>query len=234
MPTCTCATAPPSCSTYRAKLEASAPACCLRALEPLSGIEHMRRARGAGNLRDLARGPGRLAAALKVDLRHDGLDLCRRGSLWIGDDGAPVERHRRERAHRPHQGRGCSVEILRRGKRLSERTAKAQRSCGGQSHECDRRAVDGAAGHRAGRGACDRARAARRRPSRSALVGQVSDRSAGHHPRGAHGLLQGGRRRRDHGNLSGDLRGLRPPRHRPESCRAPDARRGRACGGRPR
>lgn len=63
----------------------------LRALEPLSGIEHMRRARGAGNLRDLARGPGRLAAALNVDLRHDGLDLCRRGSLWIGDDGASVD-----------------------------------------------------------------------------------------------------------------------------------------------
>ena len=37
----------------------------LRALEPLSGIEHMRRARGVGNLRDLARGPGRLAAALE-------------------------------------------------------------------------------------------------------------------------------------------------------------------------
>jgi DNA-3-methyladenine glycosylase len=63
----------------------------LRALEPLSGIEHMRRARGIGNLRDLARGPGRLAAALEVDLRHDGLDLCRRGSLWIGDDGTSVD-----------------------------------------------------------------------------------------------------------------------------------------------
>jgi DNA-3-methyladenine glycosylase len=63
----------------------------LRALEPLSGIDHMQRARGVEKLRDLARGPGRLAAALAVDLRHDGLDLCRRGSLWIGDDGAPVE-----------------------------------------------------------------------------------------------------------------------------------------------
>ena len=62
----------------------------LRALEPLSGIEHMQRARKIGNPRDLARGPGRLAAALGIDLRHDGLDLCRRGNLWIGDDGAPV------------------------------------------------------------------------------------------------------------------------------------------------
>ena len=63
----------------------------LRALEPLSGIEHMQRARNASSLRDLARGPGRLAEALGIDLRHDGLDLCRRGSLWIGDDGASVD-----------------------------------------------------------------------------------------------------------------------------------------------
>ncbi len=63
----------------------------LRALEPLSGIEHMQRARNASSLRDLARGPGRLGEALGIDLRHDGLDLCRRGRLWIGDDGASVD-----------------------------------------------------------------------------------------------------------------------------------------------
>jgi DNA-3-methyladenine glycosylase len=61
----------------------------VRALEPLSGIEHMQRARNMGNVRDLARGPGRLTAALGIDLRQDGLDLYRRGSLWIGDDGNP-------------------------------------------------------------------------------------------------------------------------------------------------
>jgi DNA-3-methyladenine glycosylase len=62
----------------------------LRALEPLSGIEHMRRARKAVNLRDLTRGPGRLSAALKIDMRHDGIDLLRRGELWIGSDGTEV------------------------------------------------------------------------------------------------------------------------------------------------
>ncbi len=62
----------------------------LRALEPLSGIDHMQRARNVSGLRDLARGPGRLAEALRIELAHDGLDLCRRGSLWIGDDGASV------------------------------------------------------------------------------------------------------------------------------------------------
>jgi DNA-3-methyladenine glycosylase len=63
----------------------------LRALEPLAGIEHMQRARNVSSVRDLARGPGRLGEALGVDLKHDGLDLCRRGSLWIGDDGASVD-----------------------------------------------------------------------------------------------------------------------------------------------
>ncbi len=54
----------------------------LRALEPLDGIGLMRR--GTARRRDLARGPGRLAAALRIDLRHDGVDLCAEGPLWLG------------------------------------------------------------------------------------------------------------------------------------------------------
>lgn len=55
----------------------------IRALEPREGIPIMRRNRGVERLRDLARGPGRLAAALRIDLRLDGLDLCREGPLWL-------------------------------------------------------------------------------------------------------------------------------------------------------
>jgi DNA-3-methyladenine glycosylase len=58
----------------------------IRALEPLDGIPIMRSNRGVERLRDLARGPGRLAAALRVDHRLDGLDLCREGPLWLGHD----------------------------------------------------------------------------------------------------------------------------------------------------
>jgi DNA-3-methyladenine glycosylase len=58
----------------------------LRALEPLEGIPIMQRNRGVERLRDLARGPGRLAAALQIDRRLDGLDLCRKGPLWLGRD----------------------------------------------------------------------------------------------------------------------------------------------------
>jgi DNA-3-methyladenine glycosylase len=56
----------------------------IRALEPLEGIPIMQRNRGIERLRDLARGPGRLAAALRIDRRLDGLDLCREGPLWLG------------------------------------------------------------------------------------------------------------------------------------------------------
>ena len=56
----------------------------LRAIEPLEGINVMKRLRKTGKLRDLARGPGRLAAALRIDRRLDGVDLCAEGPLWLG------------------------------------------------------------------------------------------------------------------------------------------------------
>ena len=58
----------------------------IRALEPLEGVKTMQRNRGVQNLRDLARGPGRLAAAFGIDRRLDGVDLCRMGPLWIARD----------------------------------------------------------------------------------------------------------------------------------------------------
>jgi DNA-3-methyladenine glycosylase len=59
----------------------------VRALEPLTGIAEMERHRGTAMLRDLARGPGRLAQALAIDRALDGADLCRQGPLWLGEDG---------------------------------------------------------------------------------------------------------------------------------------------------
>jgi DNA-3-methyladenine glycosylase len=58
----------------------------IRALEPLEGIAIMANNRGTERLRDLARGPGRLAQALKIDRSLDGLDLCRKGPLWLAHD----------------------------------------------------------------------------------------------------------------------------------------------------
>jgi DNA-3-methyladenine glycosylase len=58
----------------------------IRALEPLEGIPIMANNRGTARLRDLARGPGRLAQALRIDRSLDGLDLCRKGPLWLAHD----------------------------------------------------------------------------------------------------------------------------------------------------
>jgi DNA-3-methyladenine glycosylase len=64
----------------------------VRALEPLEGIAIMSRNRGTERLRDLARGPGRLAQALRIDRSLDGLDLCERGPVWLArDDSDPGE-----------------------------------------------------------------------------------------------------------------------------------------------
>jgi DNA-3-methyladenine glycosylase len=66
----------------------------LRALELLEGVGLIQ----AGDHRparicDLARGPGRLASALRVDKRYDGADLCGEGGgegrLWLGTAAWP-------------------------------------------------------------------------------------------------------------------------------------------------
>ena len=48
----------------------------IRALEPIEGIERMKRARGTVDLRQLCSGPGKLTVALGVDGGHHGRDLC--------------------------------------------------------------------------------------------------------------------------------------------------------------
>jgi len=58
----------------------------LRALEPLEGIALMQERRGTTRLTDLAKGPGKLAKAMAIDLQCDGLDLCATGPLWLGVD----------------------------------------------------------------------------------------------------------------------------------------------------
>jgi DNA-3-methyladenine glycosylase len=59
----------------------------IRAIEPTLGIGIMEQNRGTSRPRDLTRGPGRLCAALAIDRRLDGIDLCQAGPLWLGADG---------------------------------------------------------------------------------------------------------------------------------------------------
>jgi len=62
----------------------------IRAIEPLEGIEFMERRRGTTRLHDLTRGPGRLAQAMDINKRYDGLNLCEGGKLWLGDAVRPA------------------------------------------------------------------------------------------------------------------------------------------------
>src|ERR1700688_1696173 len=56
----------------------------IRAVEPLEGIELMKKHRDCSDLLGLTRGPGRLAAAFQVNRSHDGIDLCGENKLWLG------------------------------------------------------------------------------------------------------------------------------------------------------
>lgn len=57
----------------------------IRAFEPLEGAAWMLRRRGVHRLQDVARGPGRLAEAMRIDKRLDGVDLCSpRSPIWLG------------------------------------------------------------------------------------------------------------------------------------------------------
>lgn len=67
-----------------------AAAILIRALEPLEGIALMQRHRKTKALLSLTSGPGRLAEALRINRRHDGMDLCGRGELWLGSARRPV------------------------------------------------------------------------------------------------------------------------------------------------
>ena len=62
----------------------------VRALEPLDGIELMKQSRGTSKVLDLTRGPGRLAQAMQIDSRFDGVDLCAAGPLWLGTAAVSV------------------------------------------------------------------------------------------------------------------------------------------------
>ncbi len=62
----------------------------LRALEPLEGIASMKRRRRTVRLLELAKGPGRLAVAMRIDKRYDGVDLCAPGALWLGTAVRPA------------------------------------------------------------------------------------------------------------------------------------------------
>lgn len=59
----------------------------IRAVEPLVGIDIMRRRRGVEDVRRLARGPGCLAQAFGIDFHLDGQHYDTGREIWLADDG---------------------------------------------------------------------------------------------------------------------------------------------------
>ena len=87
--------------------EGEGTAVLLRALQPLAGLEQMRRARPAARSdRDLCRGPARLTQAMGITGAQDGIELFSGGAEFslVGDGLAP-----------PRDARGCARIGISRG-----------------------------------------------------------------------------------------------------------------------
>lgn len=61
----------------------------LRALEPVEGIELMKKRRGTDKLRNLCNGPGKLCQAMGITKEQYGMDLC--GDILYLEDAESVE-----------------------------------------------------------------------------------------------------------------------------------------------
>lgn len=57
----------------------------IRSIKPLDGIEIMKKNRGTEDLSNLASGPGKLTQAFKITKKQYGIDLTKRGELFITD-----------------------------------------------------------------------------------------------------------------------------------------------------
>jgi DNA-3-methyladenine glycosylase len=63
--------------------EVRAGAVLIRAIEPIEGIEHMQNFRQSKDLYALTSGPGKLTEALDITKKQNGVDVTRRGELYL-------------------------------------------------------------------------------------------------------------------------------------------------------
>lgn len=83
----------------------------LRAVEPLAGIDQMRRRRGCVRLKDLCSGPAKLVAAFGISLDHNRGDVTR-GDLFVAPAVDPPDEI--VVTTRIGLGRGCGEDLMLR------------------------------------------------------------------------------------------------------------------------
>jgi DNA-3-methyladenine glycosylase len=71
------------CLNLTTEAEGEPGAVLIRAVEPLEGIEEMRKRRGVEELTNLTSGPGKLTKAMGIDLRLNGEDVVKSKELFL-------------------------------------------------------------------------------------------------------------------------------------------------------
>jgi DNA-3-methyladenine glycosylase (3mg) len=75
------------CANATAGKPGDAHAVLIRAIEPLSGIEEMKKFRQVNNIYNLTSGPGKLCMALDISLELNGIDITSKSEVFIFDSG---------------------------------------------------------------------------------------------------------------------------------------------------
>ena len=64
----------------------------IRAVEPIQGIEYMQSMRHMHKIIDLTNGPGKLTKALSINREHNGIDVTKKGGLYVLDAPATSQK----------------------------------------------------------------------------------------------------------------------------------------------
>jgi len=81
----------------------------IRAVEPIKGMEIMRKRRGRENIRELTSGPGKFTQAFGIDSRHNGLRIYRREEIYI--EGRKEKNFQVERSYRIGVSRDMDIPL---------------------------------------------------------------------------------------------------------------------------
>lgn len=71
--------------------QGEANAILIRSLEPIEGIDVMKKRRKCDKISNLTTGPGKLCQALGINREHNYIDLCESDELWLSSGVGPLK-----------------------------------------------------------------------------------------------------------------------------------------------